>query len=1046
MIFKQEKDFEDALVALLFEKGWEREVIEYPTEEDLIQNWADILFNNNKQKDRLNDCPLTKTEMAQILDNVNQGRTPVALNDFINGKLTNIVRDNPDDKLHYGKTISLKIYDRNEIAAGESRYQIVRQPKFKTARILNDRRGDIMLLINGMPVFHVELKRSGVPVSDAYHQIEKYAHEGIFTGLFSLVQIFVAMTPEETVYFANPGPEGKFNREFYFHWADFNNIPVNEWNKIASSFLSIPMAHQLIGFYTIADYTDNVLKIMRSYQYYATSRICDKVTNHDWNINDQLGGYIFHTTGSGKTMTSFKSAQLIADSGEADKVIFLVDRIELGTQSLKNYRAFATNEDDVQDTKTANDLFIKLSNPDNAAPLVVTSIQKMSELANRKTDEELRNIRNMRIVIIIDEAHRSTFGEMLADIKRMLPSALFFGFTGTPIQKENMKKGNTTSTILGDELHRYSIADGIRDKNVLGFDTYKVLTFQDDDIRQAVALQQAKSNSVEEIFEDEKKKKIYYKFMNEVKMAGYYDNGDNYIKGIEDYVPNSQYETDKHRLAVVKDIVKNWVTLSRNGKFHAILATSSIAEAIEYYRLFKKEIPSLKVTALFEPTIDNSGDKSIDKEDGLIEIIEDYENRYNKQGQYSIPLFPKMKKDIAKRLSHKENYSKLKPEETIDLLIVVEQMLTGFDSKWINTLYLDKILYNENLIQAYSRTNRLFGIEKPFGTIKYYRKPHTMERLTKEAVKLYSGNKPFGLFVEHLYDNIRSMNEKYSTIKSIFDNSDINDFMQIPEDEAACKKFVKEFGKFNRYLEAALIQGFTWDKLEYKDKENNTTVILEFNKYIYDVLSVRYREITGEGPGRDPKPEGTGYNIDTNTSTVRTDKIDADYMQLNFEKYIKSIQSNVPQEELEKVTNELHKSFGLLSQAEQKQASIILHEIQSGDLHVDEGKTLQEYIDDRLYKERDSQIKAIVRALGINEEKLRHLMSLRPTQDKIDEYGRYTDLKGTMNDTLVKQYYDNLTGKNNVLFICKIKADKLLREFIKRDGFNIDEMDYEKQE
>ena len=395
MIFKQEKDFEDALVALLFEKGWEREVIEYPTEEDLIQNWADILFNNNKQKDRLNDCPLTKTEMAQILDNVNQGRTPVALNDFINGKLTNIVRDNPDDKLHYGKTISLKIYDRNEIAAGESRYQIVRQPKFKTARILNDRRGDIMLLINGMPVFHVELKRSGVPVSDAYHQIEKYAHEGIFTGLFSLVQIFVAMTPEETVYFANPGPEGKFNREFYFHWADFNNIPVNEWNKIASSFLSIPMAHQLIGFYTIADYTDNVLKIMRSYQYYATSRICDKVTNHDWNINDQLGGYIFHTTGSGKTMTSFKSAQLIADSGEADKVIFLVDRIELGTQSLKNYRAFATNEDDVQDTKTANDLFIKLSNPDNAAPLVVTSIQKMSELANRKTDEELRNIRNM---------------------------------------------------------------------------------------------------------------------------------------------------------------------------------------------------------------------------------------------------------------------------------------------------------------------------------------------------------------------------------------------------------------------------------------------------------------------------------------------------------------------------------------------------------------------------------------------------------------------------------------------------------------------------
>ena len=187
--------------------------------------WADILFENNRGIDRLNDYPLTDTEMQQILEQIENLRTPLKLNGFINGKSVSITRDNPDDKLHYGKEVSLKIYDRREIAAGQSRYQIVQQPKFPTkSKILNDRRGDLMLLINGMPVIHIELKRSGVPVSDAYHQIEKYSREGVFTGLFSLVQIFVAMEPDETVYFANPGPDGQFNKSYSLSiGADFNN-------------------------------------------------------------------------------------------------------------------------------------------------------------------------------------------------------------------------------------------------------------------------------------------------------------------------------------------------------------------------------------------------------------------------------------------------------------------------------------------------------------------------------------------------------------------------------------------------------------------------------------------------------------------------------------------------------------------------------------------------------------------------------------------------------------------------------------------------------
>ena len=206
IIFNEEKDFEEAVIKALIEHGWESDVIRYPSEEDLIQNWANILFNNNKQGTRLNDQPLTSGEMAQILDQIRNLQSPMALNEFINGRSISITRDNPDDPLHLGKEISLKIYDRQEIALGQSRYQIVQQPKFKTkSPILNSRRGDLMLLINGMPVIHLELKRSGIPVSEAYNQIEKYSHEGVFRGIFSLVQIFVAMQSKESVFCKSGG-------------------------------------------------------------------------------------------------------------------------------------------------------------------------------------------------------------------------------------------------------------------------------------------------------------------------------------------------------------------------------------------------------------------------------------------------------------------------------------------------------------------------------------------------------------------------------------------------------------------------------------------------------------------------------------------------------------------------------------------------------------------------------------------------------------------------------------------------------------------------
>lgn len=1040
MAFTSEAEFEEKLVEKLSQKGWEPVVLKNYTEEQLIQNWADILFENNRNIDRLNDYPLTKGEMAQILEQIKNLRTPLALNGFINGGSVQITRDNQDDKLHFGKEVSLKIYDRQEIAAGQSRYQIARQPKFNTkSPILNQRRGDIMLLINGMPVIHIELKKTGIPVSQAYHQIEKYAYEGVFTGLFSLVQIFVAMNPEETVYFANPGPDGIFNSDFYFHWADFNNEPVNDWKDIAKTFLSIPMAHQLIGFYTVADDLDGILKVMRSYQYFAANAISDKVAKTKWECSEQLGGYIWHTTGSGKTMTSFKSAQLIAASNDADKVVFLMDRIELGTQSLRQYRGFADEAESVQATENTGVLVSKLKSSSANDTLIVTSIQKMSNIKDEAeggmTSVDVKLMQSKRIVFIVDECHRSTFGEMLYTIKQTFPEAVFFGFTGTPIHNENKKKKTTTAMIFGDELHRYSIADGIRDKNVLGFDPYKVLTYKDQDVRLQIALAAAKAQTVEEVYADEKKAKRFNEVMN-LPMAGYYLN-DEYIKGIEDYLPDSQYETEEHQNGVVKDIVDNWIYLSHNSKFHAIFATSSIHEAITYYRLLKKAAPHLKITALFDPSIDNNGNAEY-KEEGLVEIITDYNNLYKQK--FTIPTFAAMKKDISSRLAHKRPYARLKKEEQIDLLIVVDQMLTGFDSKWINTLYMDKVLRYENIIQAFSRTNRIFGPEKPFGTIKYYRRPHTMEKFVAAAFKLYSGDKPFGLFVNKLDSNLENLNFYYKSIKDIFEQAGVDDFSKLPEQDEERKEFARLFKALNDFLEAAKLQGFTWKKLDYDFVKEDTgeayTVKVIFDERTYKILLQRYKELAKGGGG------GTGddipYDIDGYLTTIDTDDIDSDYMNSRFVKYIKLLHTDgATAESLAKAADELHRTFATLTQEEQKYANLLLHDIQRGDVVPDENKTFRDYITEYLSKAKNKQVRQLVEALGVDEDKLMKLMALGVTEADINAFGRFDELKATADKQRAKVYFERVEGVKIIPHKVAVKIDSLLRKFILSGGFDI---------
>lgn len=1046
-VFTSELAFEDALVSVLEKDyGWKNGTFNHPTEQDLLDNWASILYENNRGIDRLNGEPLTQGEMAQIVEQVIELRTPMRLNGFINGKTVTITRDNEADQLHFGKQVSLHIYDRQEIAGGRSRYQIARQPHFSTkSKLLPTRRGDLMLLINGMPLIHIELKRSGVSVGQARDQIRKYAHEGVFSRLFSLVQVFVAMNPDETVYFANPGADGDFEA-YNFHWADFDNEPINYWKDVARDLLSIPMAHQLIGFYSVADGKDNALKVMRSYQYFAASRISGKVRQSKWDKASSRGGHIWHTTGSGKTMTSFKSAQLIASSKDADKVVFLVDRIELGTQSLDEYRNFADDSQSVQATEDTDVLRAKLKSDDPANTLIVTSIQKMSNIHEDggTTAADLERMRAKRIVFIVDECHRSTFGDMMQTIRRTFPCAMFFGFTGTPIHDENQKKQNTTVDVFGDELHRYSIADGIRDRNVLGFDPYKVLTYRDKDLREAVALDQAKASSVQEALSDPAKKAVYLRFMGLPMASDAIDSDGNPVHGIEHYIPKSQYRgTDgcgnpEHMAKVVEDIADGWQALSQGGMFHAILATSSIAEAITYYRMFRDQHPELKVTGLFDPSIDNN-EGAVYKEDGLVELLEGYNELYGKD--YGISNHASFKRDVAARLAHKRPYTGIekKPDEQLDLLIVVDQMLTGFDSKWVNTLYLDKVLTYEHLIQAFSRTNRLFGPEKPFGTIRYYRYPHTMEKNVEDAVRLYSGERPFGLFAQKLEQNLEWANSLFGQIKSLFEAAGVSGFERLPESEAACAKFAKLFKELTDTLEAAKIQGFCWDELAYEfvhDGEKST-VELGFDENTYLILALRYKELFGPvGPGGEVD---VPYDIHGYLTEIDTGHIDTAYMNANFEKWLKRLTAGgASSAELEAMLDELHGSFASLDQEQQRYADLVIQAAQGFDLELKPGMTFMDYINEFQAKGKAGQIRALVDALGIDEHQLRALMAQHVTEANINEYGRLDSLKKTANIELAKQFFSKREGKPVPPFKVSIMLDALLREFILSGGFDIE--------
>lgn len=729
---KGELEFEDELIHHLESIGGTKQWKYEPhikTVDDLWKNFRTILERNNA--DKLKGIPLTENEFLQVKSVIANLRSPYEAGRWIYGMngvtQVEINRDERNDGTG-GEHVFLTVFDQDQIGAGNTTYQVVNQikiPKVLPGR--QNRRLDTTLLINGLPIIHIEEKFENHDAKEALNQIYQYIDEKVFTGIFSTVQIFVGITPYQALYMANTDTKS-FNLDFAFQWqTEKDSKPVYDWRTFCNLMLSIPMAHKLATNYMIldGDIKHKNLMVMRPYQVYATKIVIEKLKNHIFGIDKQEVGYIWHTTGSGKTISSFKTAWLASRLPNVDKVIFLVDRIALTKQTYDNYNAYDpdTDEDNksgvINDTVNTRELARKLYSKDRSNSILVTSIQKMNKQVHSKGFKAT----DKHIVFIVDEAHRSTNGQMLLDIKKAFPLSAWVGYTGTPTFDENL-----TFQAFGEPLHTYTIREAIADENVLGFKVDFENTLPEHELKGEVLPQLLKKKypawNEHEI--NDKIARMEPSEVDELIDSRLFDNNQNHVT------------------AVVDDIFAKWRNRSNVSKYSAILTvhtggnTPSIPMAMMYYYEFAKKNEEriaegkepLRVTVTFSQSKDNK-EEQLDNNRGLREVMNNYNKMFNTS--FDDTTVNEYFSDVMSRLRGEESGPKL------DLVIVVNQLLTGYDAKKVNTLYVDRTLSGANLIQAYSRTNRIDNHhDKPFGRIVNYRWPEISKRLMDEALRVYA--------------------------------------------------------------------------------------------------------------------------------------------------------------------------------------------------------------------------------------------------------------------------------------------------------------------
>lgn len=738
--------------------------VEIPDYDALVENFKVQFEKFNAAK---LDHPLTDKEWERVF-NLMLGKSV-----FQSAK---ILRDKFVLEREDGTKVYLAFFDNDHT---KNIFQVTHQTTV-VGKYVN--RYDVTLLVNGLPLIQVELKRRGIDIREAVNQVMRYKKHS-YNGLYHFIQLFIVSNGVDTKYFANSDRDLLYSLAFF--WTDFNNVRITNLKDFSISFLARDHVIKMLTRYTIINDTDKILMVMRPYQVYAVEALVRQATLTNRNA------YIWHTTGAGKTLTSFKTAQILAANPNIKKVIFLVDRKDLDSQTTEEFNKFEAGSVDATDR---TDLLVKQIQDKNRQ-LIITTIQKMANaVKNPRYAKIMSAYADEKVVFIIDECHRSQFGDMHKDIVRHFKNAQFFGFTGTPRFEVNGKvEGKITQTtekLFGECLHNYLIKDAIFDNNVLGFHVEYIKTMEGD-------------------FD-----------LNDPTMTNAIDVGELYMS--------------TERMALIANhIVQNHKSKTRNGQYTAIFAVSSIPQLVKYYDIFKAINHDLNISGIFSYGANEDAEgKDEHSRDALERIIGDYNEMYSTN--FSTDTFSAYHKDISDRVKGKKTKS-------LDILIVVNMFLTGFDSKALSVLYVDKDLRYHDLLQAYSRTNRVEKETKPFGIIICYR---NLKKNTDDALALFSkSDSTEGVIVPPYEYFVEKFNEMAMKLKEIALFPESVDTMQNEDDQ---KKFVIAFRELTKYLQSlqTFIE-FSFDKdalimseQEYQDYKSKYLMLYARQKNDRQVISV----------------------------------------------------------------------------------------------------------------------------------------------------------------------------------------------------------------
>lgn len=756
-----EQELEKNLIEQLSSQGYE--VISIKDEEDLVVNFKIQLEKFNKIK-------LSDSEFKKIQVHLAGGSI------FEKAKR---LRDKFELMTDKGEIKYISFIDKEYME--NNIFQVTNQITMKGQY---ENRYDVTILINGLPLTQIELKKRGVQLKKAFYQIQRYQrHSFSYKALFQYIQIFIISNEENTRYFSN---NGELRYEFTFPWTDEHNLKKNRLVDFTKSFLDKKNLWSMITKYIVTNETQKALMILRPYQYYAVEKIIDRVKNYP-----SFNGYIWHTTGSGKTLTSFKASQIIATLGEIDKVVFCVDRKDLDYQTAKEFNAF--EEGSISKVEDTNEFVEKMVSGNKK--VVVTTIQKLNNAISKPYYlKQMEKIKNKRIVFIFDECHRTQFGDTHKRIDNFFTNKQFFGFTGTPIFAENAVKYRTTKDLFGDCLHKYRIKEAIDDENVLGFSVEYYSTFN------------LKNKDGDDLSPDEM---------------------------IENGIDTKKVYSNRERLEkIVNFIIEHHNNKTSNREYQSIFAISNIDTLIEYYRIFKERNTNLKIAGIFtydanvdlandEGTFEVEGDECKHPREYLDEIVADYNKMFGDNFNLNADNgFNSYFIDISKKVK----------ERKIDILLVVNMFLTGFDSKYLNTLYVDKNLKYHGLIQAYSRTNRILNVNKPHGNIVCFR---NLKKRTDEAIKLFSDENAIETVLMKSYSEYVVILNKYlETLKELASSSEKVDNLETEDNKLA---FIETFKNILRVMNKLE----TFSNFDFKDFDITQDDFESYkSKYIdmYDTL------------------------------------------------------------------------------------------------------------------------------------------------------------------------------------------------------------------